>query len=188
MSARSVEESVVINAGSSSLKFSLFRLRRSDLALDLRGQIEGIGIAPRFVARDASGRTVAEQSWSEQLGDAGAVEHVRAFLRERLAGDRLVGGGHRVVHGGLEYAAPIRVDRGVLEALERLSPLAPLHQPHILSPISISVVARASNHRNRLASASRWMSSNRRGRAILSSPAPDLTGHGNYLGIDMGIS
>src|SRR5262249_53699669 len=112
MSARSIEESiVVINAGSSSLKFSLFLLRESDLALDLRGQIEGIGTAPLFVARDASGRMVAERSWGEELGHDGAVEHVRAFLRERLAGDRLVGVGHRVVHGGLEYAAPIRVDR-----------------------------------------------------------------------------
>jgi len=143
MSARSIEESiVVINAGSSSLKFSLFLLRESDLALDLRGQIEGIGTAPRFVARDASGRMVAERSWGEELGHDGAVEHVRAFLRERLAGDRLVGVGHRVVHGGLEYAAPIRVDRGVLEALERLSPLAPLHQPHNLSPI-VALLERA---------------------------------------------
>jgi acetate kinase len=127
----------VINAGSSSIKFSLFTVRGSDLALDVRGQVEGLFTAARFVARDLSGRTVAERSWGEsvKLGHDGAVEHLMSFLRERLVDDRLVGVGHRVVHGGLEYVAPVRVDAGVLEGLERFVPLAPLHQPHNLSPI-----------------------------------------------------
>jgi acetate kinase len=129
---------VVINAGSSSIKFSLFFVRAGDLALEVRGQVEGLSTAPRFVARDASGRTVAERSWGEgvRLGHDGAVEHLRAFLREQLVDDRLVGVGHRVVHGGLEYAAPLRVDAGVLKALGQFVPLAPLHQPHNLSPIA----------------------------------------------------
>ncbi|HXJ77297.1 MAG TPA: acetate/propionate family kinase [Candidatus Methylomirabilis sp.] len=128
---------VVINAGSSSLKFSLFLVRAGDLALDVRGQIEGLNGAPRFAAKDPSGRTVAERSWSDgdKLGHEGAMEHVRGFLQERLGDDRLVGVGHRVVHGGLEYTEPVRVGGRVLEALERLIPLAPLHQPHNLSPI-----------------------------------------------------
>jgi acetate kinase len=86
---------------------------------------------------EPSGRTVAERSWreGERLGHDGAVEHMQGFLRERLADDRLLGVGHRVVHGGPDYAEPVRVDDGVLEALERLIPLAPLHQPHNLSPI-----------------------------------------------------
>jgi acetate kinase len=132
------EAIVVLNAGSSSLKFSLFVVRADGLVLDVGGQIEGLHTAPRFVARDGTGRTVAERSWGEgeRLGHDGAVEHLTGFLRERLAGDRLVGVGHRVVHGGLEYAEPVRVDRVVLEALERLVPLAPLHQPHNLSPIA----------------------------------------------------
>ena len=129
---------VVVNAGSSSLKFSLFVVRASDLALDVRGQIEALYTAPRFVAKDSSGGTVAERSWGEggRLGHDGAVEHLRGFLRERLADDRLVGVGHRVVHGGLEYALPVRVDDRVLKALERFIPLAPLHQPHNLSTIA----------------------------------------------------
>jgi acetate kinase len=129
---------VVLNAGSSSLKFSLFVVRADGLVLDVGGQIEGLRTAPRFVARDGSGRPVAERSWGEgaSLGHDGAVEHLTGFLRERLTGDRLIGVGHRVVHGGPEYAEPVRVDRGVLEALERLVPLAPLHQPHNLSPIA----------------------------------------------------
>jgi acetate kinase len=129
---------IVINAGSSSLKFSLFAVRAGDLALDVRGQVEGLYTAPRFVAKDPSGRTMAARSWGEgaKLGHDGAVEHLRGFLREQLADNRLVGVGHRVVHGGLEYANPVRVDDGVLKALGRLIPLAPLHQPHNLAPIA----------------------------------------------------
>jgi acetate kinase len=129
---------VVVNAGSSSLKFSLFVVRAGELTLDVRGQIEALNTAPRFVAKNLSGRTLAERSWGEdaKLGHDGAIEHLRGFLREQLAGDRLVGVGHRVVHGGPEYADPVRVDDGVLKALERLVPLAPLHQPHNLAPIA----------------------------------------------------
>ena len=128
----------VINAGSSSLKFALFVVRGGDLTLDVRGQLEGLYTAPRFVAKDPSGRTVAARSWGEgaKLGHDGAVEHLSGFLREQLADDRLVGVGHRVVHGGLEYADPVRVDDHVLKALERIIPLAPLHQPHNLAPIA----------------------------------------------------
>jgi acetate kinase len=129
---------IVVNAGSSSLKFSLFLVSAGDLDLDVRGEIEGLHTAPRFVAKDSSDRTVAERSWGEaaKLGHDGAVEHLRGFLRDRLANDRLIGVGHRVVHGGPEYAEPVRVDAGVLETLERFIPLAPLHQPHSLSPIA----------------------------------------------------
>jgi len=129
----------VLNAGSSSIKFSLFGLRGEALDLALRGQIESIYTAPRFVARDRSGRSVAEESWSEgaKLGHSGALDHLLAFLRERLGGDRLVGIGHRVVHGGLDYSRPARVDADVLRDLERLVPLAPLHQPHNLAPIRL---------------------------------------------------
>jgi acetate kinase len=128
----------VVNAGSSSIKVSLFLLRGRDLALEVRAQVERLSTAPRFVARDASGRTVAERSWGDgvQIAHEDAVEHLREFLREQLGDGRLVGVGHRVVHGGLEYASPVRVDANVLKALEQLVPLAPLHQPHNLSPIA----------------------------------------------------
>jgi acetate kinase len=128
----------IINAGSSSLKFALFVVRGGDLTLDVRGQLDGLYTAPRFVAKDPSGRTVAARSWGEdaKLGHDGAMEHLSGFLREQLADDRLVGVGHRVVHGGLEYADPVRIDDHVLKALERIIPLAPLHQPHNLAPIA----------------------------------------------------
>jgi acetate kinase len=128
----------VIDAGSSSVKFSLFLVRDGDLTLEVRGQVEGLSTSPRLVVRDSRGRTVSERSWGEKvrLGHDDAVEHLRGFLREYLAGDRLVGVGHRVVQGGLDYTAPVRVDASMLKALEQFVPLAPLHQPHTLSPIA----------------------------------------------------
>ncbi|HXH02764.1 MAG TPA: acetate/propionate family kinase [Candidatus Competibacteraceae bacterium] len=130
---------LVLNAGSSSIKFSLFVATGTELALDVRGQIEGLYTAPRFIARDDAGRTLSEQSWGTgtQLGHDGALDHLAGFLRAELRDRRLVGVGHRVVHGGLAYTQPVRLDRTVLADLEKLSPLAPLHQPHNLTPIRL---------------------------------------------------
>jgi acetate kinase len=127
----------VLNAGSSSLKFSLFAERGDALELTARGQAEGLYTAPRFVAKDRDGTTLAEKSWGDgvKLGHDGALDHLVAFLRAELGEQRLVGVGHRVVHGGLEYSQPVRVDAKVLSALEKYVPLAPLHQPHNLAPI-----------------------------------------------------
>ena len=129
----------VLNAGSSSIKFSLFALRAQQLDLQLRGQIEGIYTAPHFVAYDRDGALAAEKSWDKgtKLGHAGALEHLVAYVREHLGADRLVGVGHRVVHGGLEYARPVRLNSQVLQALEQFVPLAPLHQPHNLAPVKL---------------------------------------------------
>jgi acetate kinase len=129
----------VLNAGSSSIKFSLFAVRGAQLEPGPRGQVEGLYTSPRFVAKDAAGKVLAERSWGEgqALGHEGGLEQIVAFLRERLEGDRLAGVGHRVVHGGLDYTQPVRVDAGVVRALEKFVPLAPLHQPHNLTPIRI---------------------------------------------------
>lgn len=128
---------VVLNAGSSSVKFSVFFKSHGTLELRIRGQIEAIFSAPRFVARDASGNRVSEKSWPDgtQLGHEGALGHLFEFLRGRADGVTLIGVGHRVVHGGLEYTHPVRVDASVLGALDRYVPLAPLHQPHNLAAI-----------------------------------------------------
>ena len=128
---------VVLNAGSSSVKFSVFSKTTGTLDLRIRGQIEALFSAPRFLARDATGATVSEKSWPEgtKLGHDGALGHLFTFLRERADGAQLVGVGHRVVHGGLDYTQPVRVDAGVLTALDKFVPLAPLHQPHNLAAI-----------------------------------------------------
>jgi len=121
----------VLNAGSSSLKFSVYR---GDLpALLLRGQVEGLGTTPRFVVRDAAGVPLADEAVSGAHVDA--FRHFSAWLRERYPGSSLSAVGHRVVHGGMHYAEPVLVDDAVLARLESLVPLAPLHQPHNLSAI-----------------------------------------------------
>src|SRR5262249_46124861 len=127
----------VLNAGSSSIKFSLFLEGGGDLALDSRGQIESIYTSPHFVAKGPDGAVRAEKSWGEgaQLGHEAALRHLVGYLKGELAGDQLIGVGHRVVHGGMEYGAPVRVDAGVIAALEKYVPLAPLHQPRNLAPI-----------------------------------------------------
>ena len=127
----------VVNAGSSSIKFSLFGMRGDALELTVHGQAEGLYTAPRFLAKDAAGRLLDEKSWGDgvALGHEGALDHLLAFLRDELANHRLIGVGHRVVHGGLDYSLPVRVDKAVLARLETFIPLAPLHQPHNLAPI-----------------------------------------------------
>jgi acetate kinase len=131
----------VLNAGSSSLKFSVFAARDGELEVAARGQAEGLYTAPRFVAKDGAGKRLADKSWGEgaKLGHDGALDHLVAFLRSELASHRLVGIGHRVVHGGLEYTRPVRLDARVLAALEKYVPLAPLHQPHNLAPIRVLI-------------------------------------------------
>ena len=129
----------VLNAGSSSIKFSLFAQAGDDLVLKLRGQVEGIHTAPRFVAKSAGGETMSTHTWGEgtAFGHDGAMDHIEAFVRDHLQGQGLAGIGHRVVHGGMSYAQPVRVDPGVLDDLAQFVPLAPLHQPHNLTPIRL---------------------------------------------------
>jgi acetate kinase len=128
---------VVVNAGSSSVKFSVFVERGPELELRMRGKLESLFDRPRFIAVDATGQTLGEQRWTEgpQLGHEGALDHIVEFLGTRTGSARLVGVGHRVVHGGLEYSQPVRVTADVLTALDRFVPLAPLHQPHNLAAI-----------------------------------------------------
>ncbi|MGH6895022.1 MAG: acetate/propionate family kinase [Geminicoccaceae bacterium] len=133
------DAALTINAGSSSLKFSVYRVgEREQLALAAKGQVEGIGTAPHLVVEDAEGRVLVDRRWPDDTA-SGHDEFFRVvggWLREHL-GDResLLGVGHRVVHGGTEFAASVRVSPAVLAKLEALCPLAPLHQPHNLAGI-----------------------------------------------------
>ena len=129
----------VLNAGSSSIKFSIFVAHDDNAEVLVRGQIEGIYTTPRFIAKDGQGTLMAEKSWpvGTKLGHDGALEHLLAYVRAEFTGHRLLGVGHRVVHGGLDYTQPVRVDAEVLAKLERLIPLVPLHQPHNLAPIRL---------------------------------------------------
>jgi acetate kinase len=129
--------SVVLNAGSSSLKFCVYRTRGADgWEADSRGQVEGIGTAPRFTARDGQGAAVADERLDGTVRDSrSALDAVAAWLRARYGGARVLGVGHRVVHGGATYSGPTIVTPEVLADLRALIPLAPLHQPHNLAAI-----------------------------------------------------
>ena len=126
----------VLNAGSSSIKFSLFVTRASELELELHGQVEGIYTKPHFTAKRHDGST-AERSWDEgtSLGHDGSLDYLIPFLHKELEHDHLIGVGHRIVHGGPEFKEPVRVDSAVARGIENLIPLAPLHQAHNVAPI-----------------------------------------------------
>jgi acetate kinase len=127
---------LILNAGSSSLKFSVFLDGDPPHPL-LRGQLERLLTQPHFVARDATA-VVGEKRWAAgtKLGHHGAIEFLLNWGRGGvLSQHRIVAAGHRVVHGGTKFAAPVLIDAGTLAEIEALVPLAPLHQPHNLAVI-----------------------------------------------------
>ena len=129
---------LTLNAGSSSLKFALF-----DGAADApmaSGLVDRIGPEGTLRLRDAGGADLPRvagglSTHTEALGT------VLASLRAAFPGIGIEGVGHRVVHGGAAFDAPVRVDDGVLAALEPLAPFAPLHQPHNLAGIRAAMAA-----------------------------------------------
>ena len=131
--ARSI---LVLNAGSSSLKFSMF-LDGDPPTAFVRGQLEGLFTLPHFVARNADGAVIGEREWPSgtQLGHIGAVEFLFQWGRTTLGKQNIVAAGHRVGHGGRKFTRPVLVDAKVMQALEAFVPLAPLHQPHNLGAI-----------------------------------------------------
>jgi acetate kinase len=128
---------LVLNAGSSSLKFSVFLDREPPDPL-LRGQLEELFTQPRFVARDHYGNVIGQKEWppDTRLGHDGAIDFLFTWGRGgALSGHRIVAAGHRVVHGGVKFTQPVLIDAEVLGALDALVPLAPLHQPHNVAAI-----------------------------------------------------
>ncbi len=128
---------LVVNAGSSSVKFQLFATEGAgDLERLVKGQMDGIGVRARLRASSADGQALVDQSFSvQEVPDLpAAMLRVGAWLRETQKVN-LIAVGHRVVHGGPDYDRPVLVDDQVLSRLERYVPLAPLHQPNNLAPI-----------------------------------------------------
>jgi acetate kinase len=126
---------LVLNAGSSSLKFSVF-LDEEPASSLLSGQLDGLTTRPRFIARSA-GSIIKEQEWPSgtHLAHQGAIEVLFQWGRGILGEHRIAAVGHRVVHGGLHYLGPARITPEVMADLEAFIPLAPLHQPHNLAAI-----------------------------------------------------
>ena len=132
---------LVLNAGSSSIKFSIFMMGGDECNLNftLRGEIEGIGAEhARFWAASAAGQVVREKALSgpdTHLNHNQALAELMQWIEDREAQRPIIAAGHRVVHGGVHFATPVQVDQGVLQQLDALIPLAPLHQPHNLAAI-----------------------------------------------------
>ncbi len=135
---------VVLNAGSSSLKFCIYgRPAAGEWRLEARGQIEGIGTTPRFSARNGAGATLRDAALDTTVVHDGrsALGALGDWLGSTYGNARVLGVGHRVVHGGPRFAEPTIVTPQVLDELRLLIPLAPLHQPHNLAAID-AVAAR----------------------------------------------
>lgn len=126
---------LVLNAGSSSLKFCVFeRPPGESWHLEARGQVEGIGTSPRLSVKNAIGDSLANQDVAATDGRE-ALDALAAWLRSKYGGSRVLGVGHRVVHGGARFKGPTILNAEVLRELYQLVPLAPLHQPYNLAAI-----------------------------------------------------
>jgi acetate kinase len=126
---------LVLNAGSSSLKFCVFeRPPGESWHLEARGQVEGIGTSPRLSVKNAIGESLANQDVTANDGRE-ALDALARWLRSKYGGSRVLGVGHRVVHGGARFNGPTILTADVLRELYQLVPLAPLHQPHNLAAI-----------------------------------------------------
>ena len=132
------ETILVLNAGSSSIKFQLFAVGHDDrLTRRLKGQVEGIGTNPHLFAKGKEGETLIDTSWpASAVADApAALDKTVGWLQQQLGGALPSAVGHRVAHGGPDFVEPTLIDDAVLDRLARLVPLAPLHQPNNLAPI-----------------------------------------------------
>jgi acetate kinase len=132
MSKRAI---LTINAGSSSLKFALYQITGTDLRALLRGQVEGIGSKPHFVVRGRDGRLLYQRFWARVEPFESLLATLLEWIEDHLAPAKLVAVGHRVVYGLAHHDGPERVTPDLLQALDKLAPLAPLHVPHNLAPI-----------------------------------------------------
>jgi acetate kinase len=134
------ETLLVINAGSSSIKFCLYRVAAGDaLELRFKGQFDGIGTHPRLRAKAADGTVLKDESFPDDSVATvpEALDRLDDWLLAEMGGVRPIGIGHRVVHGGATLSHPVKVDDAILALLDTLVPLAPLHQPNNLAPIRI---------------------------------------------------
>lgn len=130
---------LVLNAGSSSLKFALFDAAPEEPMALVRGRVEGLHDRPAFRAQNAAGETIDSKQWpdGERVDQRAALAEVLAWLGAHYGNLSIAAVAHRVVHGGVDYAAPVRVDDQVLDDLQQLVPLAPLHQPHNVAIIRL---------------------------------------------------
>lgn len=126
-----------LNAGSSSVKFSLYRAANGAPELLFGGQIEGLLTQPSFKAKDAQGNTLHERQWDQPQRRAEAVEIILEYVKSEVKGYKLAAVGHRVVLGGTEYPHSVIVNDDVLSVLDHYVPIVPSHQPAEIESIRL---------------------------------------------------
>jgi acetate kinase len=126
---------LVLNSGSSSIKFGVFDGSGERPAPLFRGAIEHIGDRPGLRAREASGATVLERSWDSPQSEEDLIGAILGWLDGETRARELTAVGHRIVHGGSEFVRPTLLTERSVAAIARLTPLAPLHQERCLSPV-----------------------------------------------------
>jgi acetate kinase len=125
---------LTLNAGSSSLKFALFDIANAAVHLSVKGEAEKLDATPHFMAEDADGESLADESWPGASFDM-VIGKILDWATSHLGRDQLLAVGHRMVHGGPDHTQPERVTPELLKALDAMVPLAPLHLPHNIAPI-----------------------------------------------------
>ena len=135
---------LALNSGSSSIKFALFSPGiDAQPKLLSKGQVEAVGSTPHFTAKDSAGAVLADERWSNAAGGHHSVlPRLLAWVDAHLGSNRVTAVGHRVVHGGRDFTAPVRLTPAVVSALDGLTPFAPLHQPHCLEGVRVLMAMR----------------------------------------------
>jgi acetate kinase len=129
---------LVLNSGSSSIKFALFDISRAEPALLCRGLLDEQEKVPRLQVADAQGKELFEKRRpAGEKNSKGLFIDIFGWMEQHLSNHRLAGVGHRIVHGGREFAEPLVITDDIISKLQALTPLAPLHQPRCLAPISV---------------------------------------------------
>lgn len=126
---------LVVNAGSSSIKFADYAIGEGEPHLCGKGQVESLRTAPKFEFETADGEVVGEHAWPEPIAHGAAIDYIIEWIQENATGVRIAAAGHRVVFGGANFTEPVRLDAGAIDEIETLVPFFPLHLPHNIAAI-----------------------------------------------------
>jgi acetate kinase len=125
---------LVLNAGSSSLKFGLFDTIDTGAKHLFAGEVADIGDKPHLTVKDMDGKVILDRSWPLPRTQDDILHDILGWADERAGKDELAAVGHRIVHGGSQFIAAARLDQETIDQLSRLTPMAPLHQEACLAP------------------------------------------------------
>jgi acetate kinase len=125
---------LVLNAGSSSIKFGLFGIANTSAEHLFAGEVADIGDKPHLTVKDMDGTIILDRSWPLPRKQEDILHDILGWTDERTGTVGLAAIGHRIVHGGSQFIAPVRLDQETIDQLSRLTPMAPLHQEACLAP------------------------------------------------------